>query len=74
MAVAVSVDDMLKYVQNCNFPTNYQGIMQCARGNNAPAEVMQGLEEMKDATSRVNYNSPGDVKDEIERHRRHISH
>lgn len=74
MAVSVSVDDMLKYVQNCTYPTDYQGVLQCARGNNAPKEVMQGLEEMQDATSRVNYNSPSDVRDEIDRHRRNIQH
>lgn len=74
MAVKVSVDDMLGYVQNCNYPLHHDGVVECAKKNNAPPEVIQGLIEMKDDTSRVNYNNVGDVRDEIERHRRHVDH
>lgn len=73
MAVPVSIDEILRYVQNCNYPTSYDGVRQCARQNNAPGDVLKALEEMKDATSRVNYSGPGDVRDEVERHRRHVS-
>lgn len=74
MAVSVSMDEILKYVRNCNFPTNYEGVLQCAQSNHAPHEVMQALTEMQDATSRVNYNNVGDIKDEVNRHREHVSH
>lgn len=73
MAVPVSVDAIMRYVQNCQYPTNYDGVRECAAKNNAPSDVLQALKEMKDASSRVHYNSPSDVRDEVERHRRNVS-
>lgn len=74
MATKTSMQEILGYVQNCNYPTDLSGVVQCARQNHAPDDVVKALEEMKDASSRVNYNSPADVQDEVERHRRHVSH
>lgn len=74
MAVSVSMDDILKYVRSCHFPTDYQGVLKCAESNHAPQDVMQALKEMQDASSNHIYSNIDQVKGEITRHREHISH
>lgn len=74
MATSLSMDDIIKYVQNCHFPVDYQGLLQCARSNNAPDEVMLSLKETRDASSNHIFSSIDQVRGEIERHREHISH
>jgi len=71
MAVPISVDEIMKYVQNCQYPTNNAGVMKCAEQNQAPHEVLQALKEMPEEAILQNV---ADVREGIRRHREHIDH
>ena len=71
MAVNVSIDEVMKFVQGCKFPSNKQDVVNCARQNGASGDVVQALQEMPDEAI---YNNPADVREGIRRHREHIQH
>lgn len=54
---SVSAAEIEKYIAGIHFPCDKEGLLECARDNNAPQEVLDIMEEFSDQ----NYRSPVDV-------------
>jgi hypothetical protein len=59
--MAVSAKDLAKYIKGAEFPYTKDELIQLARSNGAPEEVINSIRHLEDR----NYNSPVDVEKEF---------